>query len=403
MSIRAALYLPGLRAGSMSWTIYQDFAAAVRAHGVEMEVWTDRPPQGAEAAVGTRYLPVRRARLIDRILAPFTRSRRLLQTVRTVAPHLRGPGAPDVLYVEIAYPHGVAVDLARRLARSPIPLVIKPTGEDVLSVPTASYGYRRFRLPRLLLGRTLERAAGVRCISPLVVEAVRDLTEAPCPIIPSGVSQNTVEAARRSPGQLRSDRLASRARLEQQLDLPAGVPLLVILGRLHPFKGIDLAIDALADVPQARLLLVGPSLAVKGWGDYGHWLRDHARARGVGDRLLVRGPVPHARINDVLEGADAVLVPSLLESMNKVTIEAVAAGAPVIVTRTTGISCFMQEPGVAQVIEPRSPRAIAAAVGAVLEGRWSPDPGAARRFVERFAPEIVAGETVHLLRQAVKR
>jgi glycosyltransferase involved in cell wall biosynthesis len=349
---------------------------------------------------GTHYLPIRGAPLAaDRLLAPLTRSNRLLQTARTVAPHLRGGDVPDVLYVEIAYPHGAGVDLARSLSGAMIPLVLKPTGEDVISVPEAGYGFRRFAVPRMLLRRTLGRSAGVRCISPIVVDAVRSMTTAPCPVIPSGVSAETVRAARSTGPQRTADRAACRRRLLAEFGLD-DTPLIVALGRLHPFKGLDLLVDALPRLPEAHLLLIGPSLSVKGFGDTGAALGARAREHGVAERVHLTGPVPHERVIDVLGAADVVAVPSLLESMNKVTIEAVAAGAPVVVTRTTGISTFIHEPGVGQVIEPRSVDAVVDAVTAVLAGRWQPDQDAGRRFVERFAPEVVAGELSELLHQA---
>lgn len=403
MSLRAAMFLPGLRPGSMGWKIYQDFAAGMRRQGLDFEVWTDRPAAPVAVVPGTRFLPLRPAPLgLDRLLSPLTRTTRLLETARTLAPHLAGAAAPDVIYVELAYPFGVGVDLGRRLARSRVPLVVTPMGEDVLSIPDASYGFCRYPVPRWLLRRTLARATAVRCISPLVIEHVRPYTSAPHPIIPLGVSEETVEAASRDPQQLRRDRASRRRALADRYGLD-DAPVVVSLGRLHPFKGIDLLIEAMRDVPDARLLIVGPSLTVKGRGDTLEQLRGVAQRAGVTERVLFTGAIPHEQVLDVLGAADVVVVPSLLESMNKVTIEAVAAGAPIVVTRTTGISRFFDEPGIGQVIEPRSVRAIAAAVNAVVRGEWAADRAAGQRFVARFAPDTVGAELADLLRMAAKR
>ena len=48
-----------------------------------------------------------------------------------------------------------------------------------------------------------------------------------------------------------------RARLRAELDVPAGAPLAFMAGRLVRKKGFEYAIDALADLPQVRLVLAG--------------------------------------------------------------------------------------------------------------------------------------------------
>ena len=61
----------------------------------------------------------------------------------------------DLIHAEAAYPFGAAAVLAAR--RGP-PVVVNIQGADVIALPEHDYGFRRFRLPRRLVG--LHAAAG---------------------------------------------------------------------------------------------------------------------------------------------------------------------------------------------------------------------------------------------------
>jgi glycosyltransferase involved in cell wall biosynthesis len=53
------------------------------------------------------------------------------------------------------------------------------------------------------------------------------------------------------------------------------------------------------------------------------------------------GKVPPAEALDLLAGADVLAVPSHLESMNRVCVEAAAVGTPFVVTQTTGVAGWL--------------------------------------------------------------
>ena len=86
--MRLAMYMPSLQPGSVSWTIYQDLATAVRQLGHEFEVWTD-PCDEASNSLGTVFLDERGSLGLDEPLAPFLRSQRLLSTARMLAAQMR--------------------------------------------------------------------------------------------------------------------------------------------------------------------------------------------------------------------------------------------------------------------------------------------------------------------------
>ncbi len=398
--MRAAMYLPGLRPESMSWTIYQEFARSLRAEGLSFELLTDAPPSPPNVQ-GTTFLPLAaQASWPDRLAAPLTRNPRLIATARLLAQYLRSHPKLDLLYCEIAYPWATAASLARRMARWRGRLVATPMGEDILVVPEAGYGARRHFLPRRALAWTLRTADAIRCISPMVRERVQAWSDCPAAVIPLNVAPTTIAALGRPPDQREAERQAARTALRQRLGLTSS-GLVLSLGRMHPFKGLHFLVRAIASMPDAELIIAGPSLSVAGFGDYGTFLRELATSLGLGDRVHFLGRVPHERVLQLLAAADVLVVPSILESMNRVCVEAAAAGTPFVVTETTGIAGYLREPGVGLTVPPSDAEALGVKIKEVLTGRWSCQATAVSRFVAGFDANVIAPRLIELFEAAL--
>lgn len=128
------------------------------------------------------------------------------------------------------------------------------------------------------------------------------------------------------------DRDAARHRLE----LPQNAPVLLWVGRLEKLKGVDILVEALAqvEIPGALLVIVG--------GDPGAEplkaeLMAQAVSLGVQDRVRFEGPVAHDRLPLYYQAADVCVVPSYYESFGLVAIEALACGTPVVASRVGGL------------------------------------------------------------------
>ncbi|MEU4692524.1 glycosyltransferase [Actinoplanes sp. NPDC023714] len=121
------------------------------------------------------------------------------------------------------------------------------------------------------------------------------------------------------PAEFRFDgRLREAAR--SRLGVAPGVPLVGGVGRLEPDKRFDLLIRAIAEVPDACLLLVGD-------GPARPTLERLAVIEGVADRVLFAGAVAHTR--ELLCAMDVFASPGPA-TFGLSTLEAIACGLPAL-------------------------------------------------------------------------
>jgi glycosyltransferase involved in cell wall biosynthesis len=160
--------------------------------------------------------------------------------------------------------------------------------------------------------------------------------------------------------------------LRAALGVPAGAPVIAVLGRLTPDKGHRDALAAFAMVrgrlPDARLLIVGS-------GKLEDELRREAAATHPDGAVLFTGHVDD--VGAPIEAAGVVLVTSLREGMPHVVLEAMALGTPVVATAVAGIPEMIEHGRSGLLVPPAAPGDAAAAVVSVLT-----DPGLARSLVE---------------------
>ena len=95
----------------------------------------------------------------------------------------------------------------------------------------------------------------------------------------------------------------------------------VLVGRLERRKGVDLAIEAVARVPNVRLEIVGG-------GQQRAALEGLAAKRGLGERIVFHGYVEDAR--PIVARADAALCTSRAEGLGIALLEAMSMGRPVV-------------------------------------------------------------------------
>ncbi|MEB4616396.1 glycosyltransferase, partial [Leucobacter sp. M11] len=119
---------------------------------------------------------------------------------------------------------------------------------------------------------------------------------------------------------------------------PDARPEVLVIGRLHPLKGIDLAVAALAALPERER----PSLGIIGApppdGDgYLRSLRAAIAAAGMAERTDIAGALTREDLAARIRAADLVVIPSHSETFGLVALEAAASGVPVIARDTGGL------------------------------------------------------------------
>jgi glycosyltransferase involved in cell wall biosynthesis len=108
-------------------------------------------------------------------------------------------------------------------------------------------------------------------------------------------------------------------------------PFLLFFGRLHPKKGCDLLLKAVAKVapewPDLHLVMAGPS-------DQGYLqgLQQLADEEGIGSRVTWTGMITGDLKWGVLQAADAFILPSHQENFAIAAAEAMAVGTPVLLS-----------------------------------------------------------------------
>jgi glycosyltransferase involved in cell wall biosynthesis len=161
----------------------------------------------------------------------------------------------------------------------------------------------------------LERATRVFCVSGLLRDQI-------LAVLPSYAS--TVEVL---PNPVEFASVPRRAELPRRLDD------WVFVGGLIGRKGVERLVRAFCAVarsePEVTLTLFGD-------GPLAGRLVELARDAGVADRLHQRGVVRHGELLAELPRYDLLLAPSVYETFHLAVVEGVAAGLPVIVTRSGG-------------------------------------------------------------------
>lgn len=239
---------------------------------------------------------------------------------------------------------------------------------------------KRYPIPFRWIERyVLHRAAGAY---PCNAEAARILHRkgllAPAPVVPLGVDINHFAAAERSP--------------------PVGTLHVGYVGRLTEHKGVAVLIDAVAGDDSLTLVLVGGGPAESD-------LRQRVVRLGCSDRISFRGHASADEIADHYRSFDVVVVPSLstprwLEQFCRVAVEAMAAGVPVIATRSGALPEVVADGGV--LVAERDPLALRSVLLELLSApeEWLDLRERAIARAARFAWGEVAARTADLYQLA---
>jgi glycosyltransferase involved in cell wall biosynthesis len=157
------------------------------------------------------------------------------------------------------------------------------------------------------------------------------------------------------------------ARYEAVVRAPAAEPEIAFVGRVTPYKGLEIAIEAVALLRdehdlRVRLTVVGPEDE-----PHGSEMRALARERGVADAIDWLGSIDPDGVADVLARTHALIVPSTWEEpFPLVTIEGAFARVPLVAADVGGIGEGMHDQEHALLYPPQDAAAAARAIAATL-------------------------------------
>ena len=151
----------------------------------------------------------------------------------------------------------------------------------------------------------------------------------------------------------------------------------VFVGRLTRQKALHTALEAVALVPDARLVLVGdgPERA--------------ALEQAAGERVEFRGALSRDEALRAVAGAEAALLSSDWENLPHSAVEALSVGVPVVSTAVGGVPEVVRDGENGLLVPAGRPEELAAALRRVLE-----EPGLRERLVAGAKPSVEAISSV---------
>jgi teichuronic acid biosynthesis glycosyltransferase TuaC len=273
-------------------------------------------------------------------LAPSRNARAIADAVIPLAMQLHRDSPFDLVDAQFFWPDGPAAKLIADALG--LPWSIKARGADIHHWTTVP-GCREQII------EAAQGAAGLLAVSEAIKADIAALGVDPAKIHihRTGIDRSLFDVAPEP-----------RADLRQRIDLPLDGALLVSVGALIPRKGQVFAIEALAQIPDARLAIIGdgPDLAM---------LRQSARDQGVAQRVHFMGSLPHGEIARHVQAADVCVLPSASEGIANAWIEALACGTPLVITDAGGAHEVLTNEAGGRIVS-RNANAIATAVRTLL-------------------------------------
>lgn len=119
-------------------------------------------------------------------------------------------------------------------------------------------------------------------------------------------------------------------------------PMISFLGRLVPRKNVGLLLEALTELNNTALVVMGEGPARPA-------LEEKARKKGLEDRVIWLGPVSENRKWEILRASDILCLPATegenggVEGFGIVLLEAAAAGTPVVAAASGGMTDVVED------------------------------------------------------------
>jgi glycosyltransferase involved in cell wall biosynthesis len=244
----------------------------------------------------------------------------------------------DIVVLQTMFTHTMGPAVAA-CQRAGVPYIVQTHGQLL------PWSLKQKRIKKMiyqaLVGRSyLERASALHCTDPVEAQWIDRLgIETPKIVIPNGVNGHYFS------------QLPRRGTIRRRFGISEDANLLLFLGRLHPKKRPDIAVDVLSvarSLPgETHLILAGPDET-----QMVPALHAQARRLGCADRLHIAGLLQTDDVLSALADSDLLLMPSEPESENfgMSALEAMAAGVPVLVSDGVPVGGWAESFGAGRMV-----------------------------------------------------
>jgi glycosyltransferase involved in cell wall biosynthesis len=322
------------------------------------------------------------------------------------------PLQPEVVHVQCVSGNGL---YARILAeRTGVPLIITAQGELTMD---ATGLYQRSQSARDILHDCLASAAAVTACSCQTLEELRQFNggrfQCPAQTVYNGIkldefrnSDRTDQSDRTHPtDSTDSTDTTDPARPPHRTNPPRTPnlrPFILGVGRHVRQKGFDVLLKAFALTMERGNTAYDLMLA--GDGPEHAALRELAEQLSISQRVVFTGKVDHREAVNLFSGCSFFVLPSRHEPFGIVNLEAMAAGRPVIATRTGGVPEIVREGENGLLVNSEQPEEMATAILRLIsDGPLRAEMGTAgRSFSERFDWVEIAKQYLTIYEKAIE-
>ena len=283
--------------------------------------------------------------------APHALARALRRTINDLT---KNGWECDLIDAHYFFPDGVAAAaVAKELGK---PLVITARGTDVNLIPDLDG-------PRRAITDAASQANAIITVSNGLREKLSEI----------GVPREKITTLRNGVDlEVFTPRDRDKARAKHALTRK----IILSVGHLIDRKGHELVIDALRNIEDATLLIVGD-------GPRRGALEAQVERAGLVGRVRFLGARPHEKLSEIYSTADILVLASSREGWPNVLLEAMACGTPCIATNIPGSDEVIDDPAAGRLVDQHTPEAIAEAVKTLLAD--PPSRAETRGYAERYS------------------
>lgn len=279
----------------------------------------------------------------------------------------------DLIDAHYFYPDGV---VAMRIADDfSCPFVVTGRGTDLNLIP-------QYSGPRTKILEVSRKASHMMTVAGALKSYLVDM----------GVSESRVSVLRNGVDLAFFQPLSDRTGLREKLGF-SDRPMLLSVGHLIERKGHHLIIEAMQNLPEFDLTVVGD-------GPEQSMLHELVGKHELQSRVRFAGRLDQKKLRENYQAADALILASSREGWANVLLEAMACGTPVVATPVDGTPEVVASPDGGRLTGARSSESIVSAIRQLFEKLPSRD--ATRRYAEGFSWDDTSRGQLEIFRAAIK-